>query len=408
MTRQELRNASTELVNGLTKEQLLEFGVTRVPDLTGLDRIGIPVFTAVRPLSKTVSIHAGKGLERPSSRAGAILEAIEVHLAENPASPFRVAAAFQLPEEERLALEDCFPARASVVSDMTLLAWEEATNVQNGEEKLVPSDLIWMVPRIKDQPLMHLQMGSNGLAAGASVEDAILAGLYEVLERDSWTINKFLLDHCGLLPNRMPLIALPPALESAVRKIEEAECKVHLFDVTTDYKVPVFGAMVLDHSGNCAGTFAGYGCHLNAEIAAIRALTEAVQSRACYIAGARDDLFRRQFLLMKRLDQSRLDQIFSDLPAGSPLQEYRKLEFPDVRAELRYLLKLIRQYGVSEVYVKELGSALDGQIQVVRVISPQCEPHIFDHWQPGLRCLSYAERKMKSMSEQAKEDEQWK
>src|SRR4029077_18040598 len=126
----------------------------------------------------------------------------------------------------------------------------------------------------------------------------------------------------------------------------------------------------------------------------------------------RDDLFRRQFLIMKRMDQHKLNDIFNQLPIGSPLSDYRVLHFPDVRTELRYLLKLIRQFGVSEVFVKELGAPLEGAVHVVRVMSPQMEPFRFDWWQPGLRCLSYARRKMDELAQKPKhddeEEEAWK
>jgi len=78
---------------------------------------------------------------------------------------------------------------------------------------------------------MYFQMGSNGLASGASGEDAILSGLYEVLERDAWTLNQFLLDNCGVLPTRTPLIDLPPRLEAIVRKVRPPGSKSHLFDI---------------------------------------------------------------------------------------------------------------------------------------------------------------------------------
>jgi ribosomal protein S12 methylthiotransferase accessory factor len=405
MTRKELREATAQAVIAVSRKDLLEqFGISRVADLTGLDAVGLPVHTCVRALSETVSIHAGKGLEPAYSRCGAIMEAIEFHAGEHPTGPFRVARAIELPEEERLPLEDCFPTRSSVLSELTPIAWEEAVNVQNGAPKLVPSDLLWLVTRIKDQALMHVQMGSNGLASGGSVEDAILSGLYEIIERDAWTLNQFLLDS-GMLLTRSPLITMSDKIETCVRKIESANLRLHLFDITNDYKVPVFSAIILDLSGRCAGTFGGYGCHLNAEIAAIRAITEAAQARCCYISGARDDLFRRQFLLMKRMDQAKLHEMFQELPTGSLLSDYRNVSFPDVRTELRYLLKLIKGVGISEVFVKEMGSYLNGAVKVVRVFSPQCEPFRFDHWFPGLRCLSYAQRKIKALTEKVPANE---
>jgi hypothetical protein len=101
------------------------------------------------------------------------------------------------------------------------------------------------------------------------------------------------------------------------------------------------------------------------------------------------------------MDQAKLHQTFQELPLGSPLSDYRTVSFPDVRGELRYLLKLIKGSGISEVFVKEMGSYLNGAVYVVRVFSPQCEPFRFDHWTPGLRCLSYAQRKIKALSQQA-------
>lgn len=402
-----MRAGVTEAVNRLSRTELMDkFGISRVAELTGLDTIGLPVYSCTRPLSQTISIHSGKGLEGEFARAGAILEAIEFAIAENPVGPFRIASASQLPDEDRLPLEDSFPARASAVNEFIPLAWEELTNIQTGAKKLVPSDLVWMTGRIRQQPLLYFQSGSNGLASGGSIEDAILSGLYEVLERDGWTLSQFLLDNCGVMPHRTPLAGLPERIEAMVRQIEGARAKLHLFDLTTDYRVPVFGAVILDLSGQCAGTFGGYGCHLDAEIAAIRAITEAAQGRCCYISGARDDLFRRQFLLMKRTDQLKLDGLFTDLPLASPLVEYRHVSFPDPKSELRYLLKLIRGQGVNEVYVKEMGGYVDDRVCVVRVISPQCEPCKLDHWTPGLRCLSYAERKLAAMK--VEEGEEWK
>jgi YcaO-like protein with predicted kinase domain len=399
MNRKELREATAQAVNAVSRTDLLkDFGISRVADLTGLDAVGLPVHTCVRALSETVSIHSGKGLAPPYSRCGAIMEAIEFHAGEHPYGAFQIARAAELAAGERLALEDCFPTRSSILNDLTPIAWEEVTNIQNGTKKLVPSDLLWLVTRIKGQALMYVQMGSNGLASGGSIEDAILSGLYEVIERDAWTLNQFLLDS-GMLLTRTPLVAASEKVESCLRRIESANLRLHLFDITTDYNIPVFSAIILDLSGRCAGTFGGYGCHLNAEIAAIRAITEAAQARCCYISGARDDLFRRQFLLMKRMNQAKLHELFQELPAGSPLSDYRSVSFPNVKSELRYLLRLIRGYGISEVFVKDMGSYLDGAVRVVRVFSPQCEPFRFDHWRPGLRCLSYAQRKIKALSE---------
>src|SRR5712672_2570267 len=52
-------------------------GITRLGNITGLDRIGIPVAVAVRPNSRSVSVSQGKGLELPQAMASALMEATE-------------------------------------------------------------------------------------------------------------------------------------------------------------------------------------------------------------------------------------------------------------------------------------------------------------------------------------------
>src|SRR5713226_979938 len=52
-------------------------GITRLGNITGLDRIGIPVAVAVRPNSRSVSVSQGKGLDLPQAMASALMEACE-------------------------------------------------------------------------------------------------------------------------------------------------------------------------------------------------------------------------------------------------------------------------------------------------------------------------------------------
>ena len=53
-------------------------GVTRLADVTGLDTIGIPVFQAIRPLARSLSVSQGKGVTRVAARVSALMEAIEL------------------------------------------------------------------------------------------------------------------------------------------------------------------------------------------------------------------------------------------------------------------------------------------------------------------------------------------
>ena len=59
-------------------------GVTRVTEITHLDRVGIPVFSAIRPTAQdgAVSIYAGKGATTEQAKASAMMEAFERYSAE--------------------------------------------------------------------------------------------------------------------------------------------------------------------------------------------------------------------------------------------------------------------------------------------------------------------------------------
>jgi ribosomal protein S12 methylthiotransferase accessory factor len=64
-------------------------GVTKVADVTDLDRVGIPNFMTVRPhdAAQGISYYSGKGTTRADAHAGALMEAIERHAGERYDGP---------------------------------------------------------------------------------------------------------------------------------------------------------------------------------------------------------------------------------------------------------------------------------------------------------------------------------
>ncbi|MFJ1666295.1 hypothetical protein ACIOK4_07935 [Streptomyces bottropensis] len=60
------------------------FGITRVARLTGLDCIGLPVWTAIRLAFLTLATSQGKGLTDKLTRLSAVMEAIELWHVEQP------------------------------------------------------------------------------------------------------------------------------------------------------------------------------------------------------------------------------------------------------------------------------------------------------------------------------------
>src|SRR3954469_14776054 len=53
-------------------------GITRVGNVTGLDRLGIPVYMAMRPNSRSLSVSQGKGLSHDAAWVSAVMESLEL------------------------------------------------------------------------------------------------------------------------------------------------------------------------------------------------------------------------------------------------------------------------------------------------------------------------------------------
>ena len=73
-------------------------GVTKVADVTDLDRVGMPNFMTVRPhdLGPGISYYNGKGITRAAAHAGALMEAIERHAGERYDGPVIVSSHYNL------------------------------------------------------------------------------------------------------------------------------------------------------------------------------------------------------------------------------------------------------------------------------------------------------------------------
>lgn len=71
-------------------------GLTRLADVTGLDTIGIPVVSAIRPMGRSLSTQQGKGRTLLAAKVSALMESIETWHAEELRRAERVATFTEL------------------------------------------------------------------------------------------------------------------------------------------------------------------------------------------------------------------------------------------------------------------------------------------------------------------------
>ena len=267
-------------------------GITRLGNITGLDRIGIPVAIAVRPNSRSVSVSQGKGLELPQAMASALMEACEGFHAEEigprPALPLPRARRQARPSSIRTVV----PGGAGR-STRAAISWIEGYDLLQREPCWVPRRSCTPITRASIRTAIFLA-GSNGLASGNHLVEAINAALYELVERDAvalWIARPIL--RRAQLRARSRLGRRPGLPRRCSRDTTAARIAVRVWNVTTDIGIAAFLCEIRDTSAGDPQRlrrFHGSGCHADRAVALSRALTEAAQTRLTYIAGIRDDL----------------------------------------------------------------------------------------------------------------------
>lgn len=271
-------------------------GITRLADITHLDRVGIPVYQAVRPASRNLSVSQGKGFTADASKASAVMEAMELWHAEDLSHlPAEQATVAQMEARNPLPLHR-LPWRGAGTAFRNLtMEWLPVTSLDGQTEGWLPRNVLELdLVGVERWQLRPFQQTSNGLASGNNQEEALLHGLYELIER-----------HALALVRYRPQTKRPLNLDSLddsgcrqlVQRIREAGGKLRVFDVTWEVGIPVIMAALIFN--DLPWTWHGSGCHLSPAVALSRALTEAAQSRLTYIAGVRDDLPNRAWSLAK-------------------------------------------------------------------------------------------------------------
>jgi len=361
-------------------------GITRVADITGLDRLGIPVFTSMRPKAAEggVTVYNGKGFTAEEAEVSAIMEGVERFSAEKKDYPTVCGSLADL-GRERAVLD---PSRVILpgvrqYSSNERLEWVLGTSLFGHGEMLVPAESVFH-PYERDNQLFRTN--TNGLAVGNVLEEAVFHGLMEVVERDAWSL--FEVDASaarGLDPEDCSSQNGP--VRDVIGKLRSASVEPHLKDITSDVGVVTIAAAIDDEASQDPALLSlGVGAHLVPEIAVLRALTEAVQSRLTTIHGTREDTFKAEYA--RRVGYDRMKRInrkwFSPSPKSvrfADLPEHRSDDFLD---DIGFTLSRLKKAGLDEALAVDLTRGGTG-IPAVRVIVPGLEVYALDKERGGRR-----------------------
>ncbi len=362
-------------------------GITRVADITNLDRIGIPVFSSIRPMADrgAISVYNGKGATPAQARVSAMMEGLERYSAEVRDRELTLSRFSDLGTNALNPADLILPAGADVAAE---IPWTLGWDIMNDEEILVPANAVFH-PLPSDYRRLF-RTNTSGLASGNMIEEAIFHGLAEVIERDAWALVE-------AARRTGPLITgIEDGLAgSLLEKFAAAEVDVYLRDITSDIDVPTCAAAADDvRLRDPTLLTTGMGTHTSADVAVLRALTEVAQSRLTQIHGAREDTtqadirkqigYERTKRLNKHWFERSEERDFGDIPS---------FDSDDFLQDIEYMQKRLEEAGLERVIAVDLTREEIG-IPVVRVIVPGLEIAAVDSERVGGRCRNARDRRL--------------
>lgn len=251
--------------------------------------------TSLRGLRNTLKHKSsGKGKTDSQSRASGLCEAVErysgIFQGDEPRKRTTLAALGDLaihPEQslcfsdEQYANRDSLNAQATAAHDWIpqqfdasqAIDWTPVWSLTEQTHKYLPTAMCYYHYPLP-QAHRFCRGDSNGNAAGNTLEEAILQGFMELVERDGvalWWYNRL----------RRPAVDLTsfdePYFVQLQQFYQENNRDLWVLDLTADLGIPTFVGVSNRKSERSERLILGFGAHLDPTIAIVRTLTEVNQ-----------------------------------------------------------------------------------------------------------------------------------
>lgn len=349
-------------------------GITRLANVTGLDVLGIPVYMACRPLSRSIAVSQGKGTTKAEAKVSALMEAAESYHAERITQPLIFASQIELEQDKavigieglpRSALGDFNPRRP--------ILWIEGRDLLAGSSLWLPMELVSTNYTLPQPPgSFAFAANTNGLASGNLLSEALVHGICELIERDAMALWRLGAEDARARTGVHLESIEAPAARGLLNCFAGGGAQVGLWEVTSDVGVPAFCCVAFDRENSGTEPELGAGCHPDREIALLRALSEAAQSRTTRIAGSRDDFAPGSYGHMARTARQAAARAWLEAVPTRDFEAAPSIAGESIEEDLNKLLACLRRVGVEEVASVDLSKAEFG-LPVARVVAPGLE-----------------------------------
>jgi bacteriocin biosynthesis cyclodehydratase domain-containing protein len=225
---------------------------------------------------------------------------------------------------------------------------------------------------------------SNGCAAGSVVEEAVLQGLLELMERDAvalWWYNRL----------RRPAVDLESAddayVAELVRHYGDLRRDLWVLDITSDFGIPTFAALSRRVDRAEEDIIYGFGAHLDPGLALTRALTELNQSLEA-VPSATGPAAARTYRAdedavhwWRTVRAAEAGYLMPDPEVGSrSLEDFKNFASDDLRRDIVTCKKIAVKQGIDILVLEQ--TRPDVGFPVVRVVAPGLR-HFWARFGPG-------------------------
>jgi ribosomal protein S12 methylthiotransferase accessory factor len=258
------------------------------------------------------------------------------------------------------------------VSVDTVLPWIDVRDIVSGAVFWVPHDTI-CVQRLGSyrKAARWAYASTNGLASGNSIGEACLHGLLEVIERDAETCADHLMEHEAVPRPRIDTATFgAPYVKELIEKVNSAGLGLLIFSNENPFAICCYSAYLEDRD-TLFHTNVGHGAHLDPNVAAARAITEAAQGRITMISGTREDNARADYRVLHEVGESLLrrgryeaELAGATVPAAAPMTLPRRLH-----GMLAIVVDRLRSEGFTRILQREITDEKIG-VPVVKVLVP--------------------------------------
>lgn len=235
-----------------------------------------------------------------------------------------------------------------------------------------------------DYPNTVCGTDSNGCAAGNTIEEAILQGFMELVERDAialWWYNMV----------RRPAVDLESFDEPYCQGLQEYYKTINrefwVLDVTSDFNIPVFAAISRRTDKPAEDIIFGFGAHFDAQIAMLRAVTEMNQILPSVLSVAPDGSVQynaSEELATHWWKTATIENQPYLRPEPNAVTkrycDYPNLATDDLKEDVNICMQLVEKQNMEMLVVDQ--SRPDLGLNVVKVIVPGMR-HFWNRLAPG-------------------------